>query len=236
MTFRLKHFPCFYWTGPRVFTNHSCEFAPSFLINAFFCLGFGTKGSGPWEVESLVLQSLSSGAAHYWSIQTVPKQTLSFMIHCATSLLARQAYSWHTHLCRGVESRAEPSHCASCEGIGGRAGPRGWRLCWKPRSCWNVFHIKEDGAEGGIDQARWRSHTLLIPSLATAGERPQMVSRQTGRTWSTQPSDRWGHHDMRWDITTCCPKCSGSLFPMKFSAGQNYSAVALSIYQRWRRF
>lgn len=39
----------------RVFTNDSSVFAPSLLINAFFCLGFVIRGSGPCETLLLLL-------------------------------------------------------------------------------------------------------------------------------------------------------------------------------------
>lgn len=137
----------------------------------------------PKRHNSSSLQSQSPGAAHYWWIQTVPKQTLCFKIHCTTSELARHTWSYHTHL---------------SEGFGDHGGLRARRLCRKPDSCWNIFHIKEFRAEGGMEQPCWRSCMFLIPSLATAGERPQMVSRQRDGQQNILPSSRVDaerHHD-----------------------------------------
>lgn len=180
--------------------NDSCIFALSLLINSFFCLGFGTRGSGPREAELLLLfQSRSS----LWCSSLLIDSDRAK----ANPLLHNPPYGFtigHTHIhTKRLERPHTPLHVpAACgtlnsdrgQDIGGRAGPRAGRLCRKPCSCWKVFHIKEYGAEGGIDQPCWRSHTLLIPSLTTAGERPQMVPRQRGSTPNIHSSNR----ALRW--------------------------------------
>lgn len=104
---------------------------------------------------------------------------------------------------RGIEDRSRRGSVVATRTsvvmLGHDAGiMRGWgevrRLCCKPHSCWNIFHIKDYRAERGTEEPCWPSSMLIIPSLTTAGHtwRP---SRRTVHPTYNRPRG-WSPHSM----------------------------------------
>lgn len=157
MTLVRETFLVFLSTGVGFYERlvHICTVAS----HQFFLL-FGFWYERKWPLRSELLLLFQSRSSLWCSSLLIDSDRAK-----ANPLLHNPPYGFtigHTHIhTKRLERPHTPLHVpAACgtlnsdrgQDIGGRAGPRAGRLCRKPCSCWKVFHIKEYGAEGGIDQ------------------------------------------------------------------------------------